>query len=64
MTQHEVASAILAQIPPVKRPAHISDRELAETYLELLRGIEAEKAGESSITLTWDELNRDMGIEK
>ncbi len=63
MTEHEVISAILAQIRWVKRPARISDREFAETYLLLARGIESERNGEPSITMTWSELRKDMGIE-
>ena len=46
MTQHEIFSDILAQIASVKRPARISDRELAATYLSVRKSIAAMKRGE------------------
>ena len=56
MTQQEVISAMMEKIPPVKRPAHISDREFVEIYLSLLRSIEAEKRGEPGTKVSWPEL--------
>ena len=46
MTQHEVISDILAQIPLVKRPARVTDRELVATYLSVRKSIAAMKRGE------------------
>ena len=46
MTQHEILSDILAQIPPVKRPARVTDRELAATYLSVRKTIAAMKRGD------------------
>ena len=60
MTQHEVISAILEQIPPMKRPAHVSDREFVETYLSLQRSIEAVKRGEKGTIVGWADLKRKL----
>ena len=56
MTEHEVFSAILGQIPPVKRPARVSDRELVETYLSLQRSIAAVNRGEKGTIVGWNDL--------
>ena len=56
MTQHEVFSAILAQIPPTKRPAHIDDREFVEIYLSLRRGVKAKREGGPMLSVTWNDL--------
>ena len=63
MTQFEVTSDMLSKVPQMKRPAHISDREFAETYRALANSIELENAGEPSVTVTWAELKQEMGIE-
>ena len=60
MTQQEVTNAMLAEIPQVKRPAHVSDREFAETYWSLLRSIEAEKNSETGTVVSLAELQRKL----
>ena len=60
MTEQEVIDAILAQIPPTKRPAHVSDREFVETYLSLMRSIEAEKRGEKGTIVGWADLKKKL----
>ena len=39
MTQFEVTSDVLSKVPQMKRPAHISDREFAETYRALANSL-------------------------
>ena len=61
MTIQEVTAAFLATIPTQPpRPAHISDREFAETYRSLLRSIEAEKNGETGTVVSLAELQRKL----
>ena len=48
MTEQEVIDAILAEIPPTKRPAHVSDREFVAIYRSLLKGIKAKREGEQT----------------
>ena len=56
MTQHEVFSAILAQIPPTKRPAYITDREVVEMFLSLRRGVKAKREGGPMLSVTLKDL--------
>ena len=60
MTEQEVIDAILAQIPPTKRPAHVSDREFVETYLSLRRSIDAVKRGEKGTIVRWSDLEKKL----
>ena len=46
MTQHEIFSDILAQIPSVKRPDRVSDRELVAIYLSARKSVAAIKRGD------------------
>ncbi len=63
MTEQEVIDAILAQIPPVKRPAHVSDREFVETYRSLLRGIKAKREGGPMSVVKWSDVKAKFGIK-
>ena len=60
MTEQEVIDAILAEIPPTKRPAHVSDREFVAVYLSLRRSIEAVKRGEQGTIVGWADLKRKL----
>ena len=63
MTQHEVFSDVLAQIPPVKRPARVTDRELVATYLSVRKGIAAVKRGEIGTIRGWKDLKKKLAGE-
>ena len=63
MTEQEVVEAILAEIPPTKRPAHVSDREFAAIYRSMLRGAKERRAGVPPLKVTWSDVKRKFGIE-
>ena len=63
MTEQEVVEAILAEIPPTKRPAHVSDREFAAIYRSMLRGAKARRDGVPPLKVTWSDVKRKFGIE-
>ena len=60
MTRQEVFNDVLAQIPPVKRPARVTDRELVETYLSARKGIAAMKRGEKGTIVSWKDLKKKL----
>ena len=64
MTEQEVIDAVLAQIPPTKRPAHVSDREFVEIYLSLRRGVKAKREGGPALVLRWSDVKAKLGIEE
>ena len=63
MTEQEVIDAILAQIPPTKRPARVSDREFVEIYRSLLRGAKERQDGVPPLKVSWSDVRRRFGIE-
>ena len=63
MTEQEVVEAILAEIPPTKRPAHVSDREFAAIYRSMLRGAKERREGVPPLQVTWSDVKRKFGIE-
>ena len=63
MTEQEVVEAILAEIPPTQRPAHISDREFAAIYRSMLRGAKERREGVPPLKVTWSDVKRKFGIE-
>lgn len=63
MTEQEVVDAILAEIPPTKRPAHVSDREFAGIYLSILRGAKEKRDGVPPLKVTWSDVKKRFGIE-
>ncbi len=63
MTEQEVVEAILAEIPPTKRPAHVSDREFAAIYRSMLRGAKERREGVPPLKVTWSDVKRKFGIE-
>lgn len=63
MMQHEVLNDVLAQIPPVKRPARVSDQELAETYLSVRKSIAARNRGEKGTIRGWKDLKKKLAGE-
>ena len=63
MTEQEVIDAILAQIPPTKRPAHVSDREFVETYRSMLRGIKAKRDGDPGLLVRWSDVKAKFGLK-
>ena len=63
MTEQEVVEAILAEIPPTKRPAHVSDREFAAIYRSILRGAKERRECVPPLKVTWSDVKRMFGIE-
>ena len=63
MTEQEVVDAILAEIPPTKRPAHVSDREFAAIYLSMLRGAKELRDGVPPLKVTWSDVKKRFGIQ-
>ena len=63
MTEQEVVDAILAEIPPTKRPAHVSDREFVQIYRSILRGAKEKRDGVPPLKVTWREIKSGLGIE-
>ena len=63
MTEQEVVDAILAEIPPTKRPAHVSDREFAGIYLSILRGATEKRDGVPLLKVTWSDVKKRFGID-
>lgn len=63
MTEQEVVDAILAEIPPTKRPAHVSDREFVEIYRSLLPGAKEMRDGVTPLKVTWSDVKKRFGIE-
>ena len=63
MTEQEVVEAILAEIPPTKRPAHVSAREFAAIYRSMLRGAKERREGVPPLKVTWSDVKRKFGIE-
>lgn len=63
MTEQEVVDAIMAQIPPTKRPAHVSDREFVSIYRSLLRGVKEKQDGVPPLKVTWRDVKERFGIE-
>ena len=63
MTEQEVVDAILAEIPPTRRPAHVSDREFVEIYRSMLRGLKEKRDGVPPLVVTWRDVKKRFGIE-
>ena len=63
MTEQEVIDASLAQIPPAKRPAHVSDQGFVETYRSMLKGIGAKREGNPGLLVTWSDVKAKFGTQ-
>ncbi len=63
MTEQEVIDAILAEIPPTKRPSHVSDREFVAVYRSLLRGAKERRDGVLPLKVNWSDVKKKFGIE-
>ena len=59
----DTTNEFLSKVVPSVRPERVSDSEYDVIFRALARDIEAEKAGEPSITMTWAELKHKLGIE-
>ena len=55
--------AILAEIPPTRRPAHVSDREFAGIYRSMLRGLKEKRDGVPPLKVSWSDVKKRFGIE-
>lgn len=63
MTEQEVIDAILSEIPPTKRPAHVSDREFVAIYRSMLKGIKAKREGDPGLLVRWSDVKERFGLK-